>query len=165
MDTSRVNVGVSSKDGLITVSTLFLATSTTSARKISHSVVLISHWPVTESNYCKCWLLCKPTQYILVSSWMQAQSLAQDATVAPDSTAWPLTWISHAHLNLTCPPPTKFLIIFSNAASLQFPPSQDLVFKPETRQLSLIPHSSFPSKPSPTPVHLSSKNNTSNTTY
>lgn len=65
---------------------------------------LISHWPVsTGLSYSKCSLFCKFIQYMLVWSWTQAQSLAQDTTL---STRFQLpnvsTGIYHAHLKLTC---------------------------------------------------------------
>lgn len=90
---------------LMKISALFLPYLPRFQGKSGSRNYLISHWPVsTGLSYSKCWLFCKFIQYMLVWSWMQAQSLAQDTTL---STRFQLpnvsTGISHAHLKLRCP--------------------------------------------------------------
>lgn len=122
MDTPIVNGGVKCKRWSgNNFHTLFAISATSS--KVSHPVVLISHWPVTLLQV----LTVSQIYQVHFSFILNASSVSgqgHSLLWAPDSTAWHLTWISHAHLKLTWPE-TKF-VISSNAASLQFPPSQHL---------------------------------------
>lgn len=104
------------------VHTLFAISATSS--KVSHPVVLISHWPVTLLQVLTVAQIYQVHfSFILNTSSISGQGYSRPWAL--DSTAWHLTWMSHVHLKLTWPE-TKFVIFSSNAASLPFPPSQHL---------------------------------------
>lgn len=123
MDTPIVNGGVKCKRWSgNNVHTLFAISATSS--KVSHPVVLISHWPVTLLQVLPVAQIYQVHfSFILNTSSISGQGYS--GPWAPDSTAWHLIWMSHVHLKLTWPE-TKFVIFSSNAASLPFPPSQHL---------------------------------------
>lgn len=137
-----------------------------------HGIIWYPMGQSAQGCYSKCWLFCKFIQYMLVWSWMQAQSLAQDTTL---STRFQLpnvsTGISHAYLKLTCAkqdswssPQILLLPSFLLGRSQDLAPSITWYSSQKLGScLWHVPPLLYPNHHQH--IHLHSKNNTNNNTY
>lgn len=157
MDTPIVNGGVKCKRWSgNNFHTLFCSI----CHLFKRSVTQLFWYPIGQSHYCKCWLW--QIYHVHFSFILNAtQSLAKDTHYSEHRIPQPdISRISQ--INLTRNKICNLLLkcCFSPVPSISAP---GVIDPPATRaknlQLSLAPHSSFPSKPTLTAVHWNSKIN------